>query len=361
MSRKAILIGNSRFPLAPKLETLSGPPNDVSTLAAVLADFGQLDTIDQLVERDSRAVHRAIEAALLDGRPSDFLLIFYSGHGTPDRLGNLCLASADTEDGVMGATSILVSNIKTWVSASDINTIVVILDCCYSGALWNSFGAKGDAKAHVKILLTDVADSTRSAGRGISLFASSSATQRSREETADGSGAVMGRFTRCVIDGLLTARPSTIPGAITVEDLRHYVGDHWNHADQTPDYWGLKTDGHVVLVTRASDSKLIPLPRPRPRWQTQLIAQFDPMPASVSATIPLSIVLVGLIRERLPPFVLAWIAVLIVLTAAVGAFCGRILSRRFRRLRARTWLIVIGVAVGTVMPVLFAFVFLLSN
>jgi uncharacterized caspase-like protein len=78
--------------------------------------------------------------------PADLFLIYYSGHGKLDRKGRLCLATADTSQGALLATSIPPRNLRDLVEESDCDQVVLLLDCCYSGAV---DGLRGDVSSEL--------------------------------------------------------------------------------------------------------------------------------------------------------------------------------------------------------------------
>jgi caspase domain-containing protein len=153
--RHALLIGiGKKYSVRP----LDGPPNDVRSLASVLRDRYGFDSV-QTVE-DEQATRNGILAALdaLQARtaPGDFILVYYSGHGTSAsdrklRLSglsngtgallpqdfNLSLSDAELAAKVIVGTRDLRPRFERLEATRD---VVVIFDTCYSANTARSFG-----------------------------------------------------------------------------------------------------------------------------------------------------------------------------------------------------------------------------
>ena len=105
--RIAYLVGNHQFRHDSSLSTLVGVPNDLLALQRILADptQGRFET-RVFSDASSGDIKVAIEEELGSVGSGDLMLIHYSGHGKLDRMGNLCLATADTRAAALYATSI---------------------------------------------------------------------------------------------------------------------------------------------------------------------------------------------------------------------------------------------------------------
>ena len=91
-----------------------------------------------LTNKAHHEVLRTVEVALGRARLNEFVLIYYSGHGIPDRAGRLCLAASDTERDALGSTSIQIERILEFIRLSHCKSVVLILDCCFSGLVGES-------------------------------------------------------------------------------------------------------------------------------------------------------------------------------------------------------------------------------
>ena len=145
--RVAFLIGNQTFRPDSGLLPLRGPANDLAALARLLRDprRGRFE-VYEFLDKAHHEVLPEIAQALGSAAPADLFLIYYSGHGKLDRKGRLCLATADTSQGALLATSIPPRNLRDLVEESDCDQVVLLLDCCYSGAV---DGLRGDVSSEL--------------------------------------------------------------------------------------------------------------------------------------------------------------------------------------------------------------------
>jgi hypothetical protein len=138
-SYKALLISNSEFPEDPhNLFPLQGPVNDSPLLRDALTDrdLGVFDLADVrlLPERSKRDILTAVEGFFSAAERDDQLLLYYSGHGFPDINGNLYLCARDTTTSSLVATGVSDGEVNAIINLSAARAVIVILDCCYSGA-----------------------------------------------------------------------------------------------------------------------------------------------------------------------------------------------------------------------------------
>jgi hypothetical protein len=191
--RRAILIGNEGFPEESGFGPLRGAHNDVAALERVLTDQSRGAFEPAAVMRDApfAAMHDAIEDTLKEAGQDDTILIHYSGHGDldwPD--GRLHLAGIDTLRKRLRRTALRASDLRAMVRASNARAVVLLLDCCFAGAIGAEF-TRGDA---VEASLRE----TAADANGLFILASSSAERVSLEGEREGE--VMGRFTRALIE-----------------------------------------------------------------------------------------------------------------------------------------------------------------
>jgi hypothetical protein len=211
--RLAFLIGNQDFDEALSgLKPLRGAHNDVAALAEVLGapERGGF-TLETLLERNSWEIVQRLDAAVERAGPDDLLLVFYAGHGVWSR-GGFCLATADTrKDSVLG-TSISSQQLAN-VLKDSLCTVVLLLDCCYSGGAAPHFH-RGDAASALKVLADQV--------KGCFVLTASTATQTAQETEED--GMVLGRFTAAVRRGLVTgAAAPRDEDSVRFQSLRLWV------------------------------------------------------------------------------------------------------------------------------------------
>ena len=137
--RYAILIGNGAFPENSKLETLSCPSKDVEGLANVLVNRGGYQ-ITSLIDQPKSVIECQLADFMRKLTKDDLALIYFSGHGKLSEVQReLYLVTKDTKVDSLLATAIAISQLKSFINESYCGRIIVILDCCHSGAVSDVF------------------------------------------------------------------------------------------------------------------------------------------------------------------------------------------------------------------------------
>jgi len=216
--RRALLIGNGNYQDA-RLRDLRAPTGDVESLGTVLADpaIGGFD-VSPAVDRDIQEIHERIERFFLKRQPSDLLLLYITSHGFLQADGQLLFATPTTDMDLPLATTI--SSAFVWNSMEECRagSMVLILDCCHSGA----FGAGMEHKGVGGEGIPHDFDSSQARGRAVITACGhlQYATEDTREATR---GSV---FTRLIVEGLRTGDADVDEdGFVSVEDLYQYVFD----------------------------------------------------------------------------------------------------------------------------------------
>jgi uncharacterized caspase-like protein len=210
---RALLIGNGTFPEDPQhLRALRGPANDVALLMKALTNSQQglhnPTDVDVLVDEPKEQIVEAMETFFSAAQPNDQLLLYYSGHGIPDRQDRLYLCARNTRTDRLVSRAISDQEISRIIEASKSQAIAIIMDCCYSG----NFKTAGP----------DPADRLGGAGR----FVLTSSRQGELSDDAQ-SAQDASAFTRHLVAGLL-AGPSIDrdhDGLITIADLHAHVSE----------------------------------------------------------------------------------------------------------------------------------------
>jgi uncharacterized caspase-like protein len=243
--RIAILVGNGRFHAESDLAPLQGPPNDVAALAAVLEDTDRGGfEVQQFIDARKDAVLPVIDEVLNTAETDDLVLLFYAGHGKLDPSGRLCLATAETRAAALRSTSIPVSELKELVAQSQAGSVVLLLDCCFSGAIGKEFrGGVDDQLA----LMRDA--------QGLHILTAATGLQTARERDADSGGNVMGAFTRVIVDGISSgAADRDGDGEILLSDLRRHLQE--TIRGQTPKYFAHDASGDPRIArARAPETR----------------------------------------------------------------------------------------------------------
>lgn len=108
-------------------------------------------------------------------KPIDMLLFYYSGHGVPDYEGDVFLATSEIDPLRPSRRGFNFNELAKLIRESISTSIVVILDCCYSGSAWISKGQAYDpAKIGLSIMDRESNNLTK-AGEGKCILAASQA------------------------------------------------------------------------------------------------------------------------------------------------------------------------------------------
>ena len=248
--RYAILIGNSGYPEDEKLSDLRCPEQDVDGLAEVLLDprIGKFTSVKSLKNKAKDEIQRETLQLFKHAQKGDLALFYFSGHGKLDRIGSLYLAALDTQSDLLEATSVPLQDIKTYIDNYSSTRIVVILDCCFSGAADKTF-TKGDVSGSLKQF---------SGGRGKYILTASTAIQTAQEKEEDRYSV----FTKHIIEGLKTGDADLNgSGEVTIEELYQYVYARVrDESHQEPMNWGHSKKGELVIASNPKKAREIYMP-----------------------------------------------------------------------------------------------------
>ena len=214
--RHAILIGCSEFPKAPgELAKLRCPENDVEGMHEILTArpwglFAERQT--HIVKNKSHnEILFKIEEVLKSAAKDDMIVIYYSGHGRCDDHGWLYLAAANTDTRYLGSTSIPAQLIKSYIDNCASSKVVLILDCCFSGAVGKVFLRGGGVDGELR----HIAD-----GRGTFILTASTKLQTAREREGDR----YGLLTKHIIYGVQEREADADgDGLVSINELYKYV------------------------------------------------------------------------------------------------------------------------------------------
>jgi uncharacterized caspase-like protein len=114
MNKYAVLIGNSQFPDESdksKLPDLACPVQDVDGLEKVLAsERGEFDVL-ALKNEPSYKILRELQRKLKQATSDDLFLLYYSGHGKPNKSNILHLTTFDTVVAELATSAISMNRI----------------------------------------------------------------------------------------------------------------------------------------------------------------------------------------------------------------------------------------------------------
>ncbi|MEF9907199.1 caspase, EACC1-associated type [Streptomyces sp. P9-A2] len=240
--RFALLIATGRYDNQ-ALRQLRSPVRDAHGLAEVLEDprIGDFE-VGRVVDGRHHEVTRAVERFFLDRRRDDVLLLHLSCHGVKNDNGELHFATTDTDHRLLASTSVPAAFLHTQMRRCRARSIVLLLDCCYSGAFLP--GSKGDTVVHLRDEL---------AGHGRAVLTATNRTEYAWEgDRLDELEPQPSRFTGAVIKGLRSGEADRDgDGVIGVHELYDYVYDELQAAQvvQRPQMWAELE--HRVVIARS--------------------------------------------------------------------------------------------------------------
>jgi hypothetical protein len=242
--RRALIIANKEFD-DPALTQLRAPGHDADALARVLGNItiGGFE-VDLLVDADERTVRHRIAEFFANRAHDDVLLLHFSGHGVKDARGRLFLTARDTKLALLGATGIAASFINDQLDETQSKRVVLILDCCYSGAFARGAGVRADDSVHV--------DDAFGAGNGRIVLTASSATEYAFEGTdLTRSEGTPSAFTSALVQGLQSGEADLdADGEITIDELYEYTYRQVRASTpgQAPMKWSFGVEGSLVIA-----------------------------------------------------------------------------------------------------------------
>lgn len=248
--RIAILFGWDKYDF---LSHLEAPLNDIALMKKVLADV-TMGAFEQIFCLDSGAPSSEIgtqmeEILTQEAEPEDTILVYFSGHGKLDQMGRLYLALRNTKESALDSTSLSVERLRNYAERSRSRSIILILDCCYSGAV---------SKALKKGELSDQLSSMFQ-GTGIAVVTSSTGSQVSLELSES-----LSLFTKVFAEGISNGYADTDDdGLITLDEAYSYAYNAVRSTGlQHPMKFGLDLRGTFVLAKNPRFKKWV---RPDPR------------------------------------------------------------------------------------------------
>ncbi|WP_327035268.1 caspase family protein [Micromonospora ureilytica] len=242
--RRALVVANARYD-DPALAALRAPTHDADALARVLGDpaIGGFD-VELLMDADERTVRRRVAGFFADRDRDDLLLLHFSCHGVKDPHGRLYLAARDTDLRSLGATGVAAAFVNDQLAQTQSKRVIVVLDCCYSGAFNRGVAARADRSVHI--------GDEFSTGTGRIVLTASSATEYAFEG-ADLTRAEAGTsvFTTALVNGLATGEADLGgDGEISVDELYDYTYRQVRERTpgQTPMKWTFGVEGSLTVA-----------------------------------------------------------------------------------------------------------------
>lgn len=252
MAKVALLIGVSEY--EPGLNALPAAVQDVEAMRRVLCDpetggFADKD-IKVLKNPEPQKVRNEIYNLFANRNREDLVLFYFSGHGIKDERGKLYLSTRATrkQNGkLVKPSSIAASVLHESINDSRSQRQVIILDCCFSGAIATGMTAKDDGSIDLQEQL---------GGRGRAILTSSSSTQYSFEQE----DSELSIYTRYLVEGINTGAADTDgDGQISIDELHEYASNKVQEASpaMTPKFYPME-EGYKILLAKShqDDPKL---------------------------------------------------------------------------------------------------------
>lgn len=250
MGKYALLIGVSEY--GNGLQPLPAAPNDVAALKKVLEDskMAGFDEVKDIINPTHAKMAREIELWFQSREPEDLVLLFFSGHGVKDDSRELYFASRDTEkvrDSLLISTATSARFVSERIRRCKARQLILILDCCFSGAFGDLVGRDGGE--------IDLQDQLGAEGRVV--LTSTSAVDYSFEEKETDCSI----YTRYLVEGIATgAADEDGDGFITVDELHRYAGRKVEEASpvMSPKIFIPQGEGYRIRLARSpqDDPKL---------------------------------------------------------------------------------------------------------
>uniref|UniRef100_UPI0032E3BE80 caspase, EACC1-associated type n=1 Tax=Methanosarcina sp. UBA5 TaxID=1915593 RepID=UPI0032E3BE80 len=229
--RLGIVIGTNEYSDS-SIRNLRFAEKDAKDIKNILLD-PEICGFDEALESINRTRTQTfceIDQLLKGADSEDLILIYFSGHGEPDSQHDLCLLFKNTKMDSLIPTSLNYSLVRKCIDASSCKTVVVVLDCCYSGAA----SIKGN---NLKEIIS------KSSGSGTVILSASSEFDVAKEDEKLENGV----FTYYFVEGLKSgAVAGDNNGDINLDDLYNYVYEKAIRYSQVP-FKQVACEGKVLI------------------------------------------------------------------------------------------------------------------
>ncbi|MBE9126919.1 MULTISPECIES: caspase, EACC1-associated type [unclassified Coleofasciculus] len=265
MAKVALLIGVSEY--KPGLNPLPAAVKDIEAMRRVLVHpemggFAEAD-ITVLKNPQRQEMEEAIYRLFANRQKDDLLLFYFSGHGIKDESGRLYLSTRATykEKGrLFEPSAVAASTLHERINKSKSQRQVLILDCCFSGAIAQGLTVKDDGSVNVQEHL---------GGKGRAILTASTSTQYSFEQE----GSELSVYTRYLVEGIEKgAADKDGDGWISVDELHNYASVKVTEAApaMTPKFYPVEEGYRIRLAKSPKDD-----PRLKYRKELDKIALED--------------------------------------------------------------------------------------
>jgi uncharacterized caspase-like protein len=280
-ARAALIVASNEYD-DPMFSRLRAPVHDAEALARVLRnpEIGGFE-VRTLLNGAWHVVREEIEGFCAEHHREDLLLLYFSCHGVKDVNGQLYFAARDTKFRRLSATGIASSFVKEQMDQSRSKRIVLLLDCCYSGAFARGLAPRVGQGVDVM---------ERFEGNGRAIITASSAMEYAFEgfDVANVGDTSPSVFTSAIVRGLETGEADRDrDGQVSVDDLYEFVYDEVRRASpsQTPSMFAT-LQGALHLAKNPHLTYLAQLPAElRPAVESEFPSQRETAVARLAALL----------------------------------------------------------------------------
>ena len=220
MAKFALLIGVSEY--SEGLRPISSAILDVEAMRRVLEhpDMGAFDQVKVLPNPDKGSMEKAVEDLFANRQRDDLVLLYFSGHGLKAQNARFFLSTRETGRDQNGdfrrATALAASKLQEYITDSRSQRQIIILDCCFSGALVQGMPIKGELNIQEEL-----------GGKGRAILTSSSPIEYSFESEDND----LSIYTKYLVEGIETgAADKDGDQLISVNELHEYASERVKEA-----------------------------------------------------------------------------------------------------------------------------------
>ena len=241
MAKIALLIGVSEYSAG--LRPISSAILDVEAMRRVLEhpDMGAFDQVTVLPNPDKGSMEKAVEVLFANRQKDDLVLLYFSGHGLKAQNARFFLSTRETGRDQNGdfrrATALAATKLQEYITDSRSQRQIIILDCCFSGALVQGMPIKGEFNIQEEL-----------GGKGRAILTSSSPIEYSFESEDND----LSIYTKYLVEGIETgAADQDGDQLISVNELHEYASERVKEAApaMTPKFYlSLEGDDTIYLA-----------------------------------------------------------------------------------------------------------------
>lgn len=176
----------------------------------------------------------------------DLLLFYFSGHGVKVEDGNFYFSTRYTKKNqgkLIPTSAVAATNVHSWMNDSKSKRLVVILDCCFSGAFAKGLTAKDGGNIDLQQHL---------GGEGRAILTASTSTQYAFESD----GLELSIYTHYLVEGIEKGAADVDgDGWIAVDELHGYAKSKVQEASpaMTPEFYPIKEGYRIFLAKSPKD------------------------------------------------------------------------------------------------------------